>query len=313
MTDRIGDVTGARVSGRSVGRAIGLYAPIVVTCAVLISVMTDIVLSSRNDDRAEVRALLVGQQLDVTVDELDASVSAIFRFGGVAETAVADYSLDVNPDALKGEAVDVIVVARTPVIQVVGRDSDPTRAAEHANAVAAVLVAALNDAGGIGTFDVVEQADPARADVPATVPASLIAVAAGLISAVAIYTALILWQRPMFTAEELAEVSMSPIVMQIERSRDNAERLADALARRHSAWLMVDLNSHRSHRLLALIRDVRPDLEIGAAQLDNVARERRSRPDSLVVVVAATGVAQEVVRRAEVVVGEQLAATVMVD
>jgi capsular polysaccharide biosynthesis protein len=292
-----------------------LYAPIVVTCAVLISVMTDVVLvlSSRNDDRAEVRALVVARRLVVTVEELDASVSAIFRFGGVAEAAVAEYTLDVNPDALKGELVDVVVVARTPVIQVVGRDTDPTRAAERANAVADVLVTALNDAGGIGTFAVVEQADPARADGPATVPGRLFSVVAGLLSAVAIYTALILWRRPMFTVEELAEVSVSPIVMRIERSPGNVERLADALARRHSAWLMVDLNSHRSHRLLARIRDVRPDLEIGATHVDNVARERRDRPDSLVVVVAATGVAQVEVRRAETVVGEQLAATVMVD
>ena len=290
-----------------------LYAPIVVTCAVLMSVMTDAVLLLRNDDRAEVRALVVAQELVVTVEELDASVSAIFRFGGVAEAAVADYALDVNPDALRGELVDVVVVARTPVIQVVGRNSDPTRAAEHANAVADVLVAALNDAGGIGTFAVVERADASRADDPATIPRPLFSVVAGLLTAVAVYTALILWRRPMYTVEELAEVSTSPIVMRIERTRDHVERLADALARRHSSWQMVDLNSHRSQRLLELIRDVRPDLEIGTTGLDNVARDRRSRPDSLVVVVAQTGVAQAVLRRAEAVVGEQLAATVMVD
>ena len=301
-----------RLRGRSVGRAVVRYSLIVLTGAVLVGVATAFVLRAREDDRVTVRALVIARELVVTVDELDASVRPIFRFGGVAEDAIVEHGLDVQPRALKGDLVDV-VVGGTPVIQVVGRDQDPARAAELANAVARSLVAALNSADGIGTFAVVEEADPARADGPASLPVLFLAVAAGVISMLAFYWVLISSVRPIFTPEELAEVSTSPIVVTIGRSGSpTAERLAEVLAGRHPSWLMVGLDTDHADRLLAELRQAKPDLDISAAGLDGAAVIRRDRRDSLVVLMVRAGSSQRAVRNAEALAGDQLAATVMV-
>lgn len=300
-----------RLRGRSVRRAVVRYSPIVLTGALLVGIATAFVLRGRVDDRVAARALVVARDLVVAVDDLEASVMPIFRFGGVAEDAIVEHGLDGQPDALKGDLVDV-VVSGTPVIQVVGRDEDPTRAAELANAVAHSLVAALNDAGGIGTFAVVEEADPSRADEPASFPVLPMAVLAGVISMSAFYWLLISSARPIFTSEELAEVSSSPIVVTIGSSGpSNAQRLAEILARRHPSWLMVGLDVDHSDRLLAELREANPDLEISATRL-NSAAVRRDRRDSLVVLIVRAGSSQRALRNAEALSGEQLAATVMV-
>jgi capsular polysaccharide biosynthesis protein len=301
-----------RLRGRSVRRAVVRYSLIVLTGAVLVGVATAFALKAREDDRVAVRALVIAQNLDVTVDELEASVRPIFRFGGVAEDAIVEHDLDVPPSALKGDLVDV-VVSGPPVLQVVGRDEDPTRAAELANAVAHSLVAALNSAGGIGTFAVVEEADPARADDPASVPVLFVAVVAGVISMLAFYWALISSVRPIFTSEELAEVSTSPSVVTIGGPGSfTAQGLAEILARRHPSWLMVGFDADHSDRLLAELREARPDLDISATGLDSAAFIRRDRSDSLVVLIVNAGSSQRAVRNAEALAGEQLAATVMV-
>jgi capsular polysaccharide biosynthesis protein len=302
-----------RVRGRSVRRAIVRFAPVAFACAALVTVLTALVLTMQSDDRLEVRALVVGQRLAITIEELDASVQAIYRHGGVTELAVTDSALDVTPNALRGDLVDVVVVAATPVIQVVGRDADPVRAAEHANAVATALTATLNDAGGIGTFALVESADPARADTPASVPVLFFAVLAGLTSLAIAYAALILWVRPMFTLEELAEVSTSPAVMLIDRSPDGAQRLASALSATTPDWILVDLNSYESARLASLVSEADSDLDITVSSLGQAAVVRREHPDASVALIVAAGSGQGAVRNAESAVGERLRATVMLD
>jgi hypothetical protein len=301
------------IRGRSVRRAIVRFAPVAFACAALVTVLTALVLTMRSDDRLEVRALVVGQRLAITIEELDASVQAIYRDGGVTELAVTDNALDVTPNALRGDLVDVVVVAATPVIQVVGRDEDPERAAEHANAVAAALTATLNDAGGIGTFALVESADPARADTPASVPVLFFAVLAGLTSLAIAYAALILWVRPMFTLEELAEVSSSPAVMLIDRSADGGKRLAATLAETTPHWVLVDLNSYQSDRMVTLLNGANAELDITVSTLGQAAVVRREHPDASVALIVAAGSGQGVVRNAESAVGERLRATVMLD
>jgi hypothetical protein len=268
--------------------------------------------SAGSDDRVEARALVVAQDLRIGVDELRASVDAVYRYGAVAEAAVAAHDLPVTAKVLKRH-VDVVVVASTPVIQVVGRDVDPAMSIAYANAVAEELATVLNEVKGIGTFAVVAEATTSTVEKPAGPPIMLLAVLAGLTSAGAVYVLLLNWVRPMFTMQELAEMSTSPFVVGTDLRDPDIGELADSLANIGVRWLLVDANSYQCDQLSSGLLKAAPQLEFRVARLNRAAIMLRNHPDTMVAVVVAAGVRQSVVRHAEAMVGDRLAATIMID
>jgi capsular polysaccharide biosynthesis protein len=139
---------------------------LLVAWTVIVAVAIPIALLSRdNKPVADREALVLAQQLDMSLTALPRYGETLFDDGQVAQAVSQQFREGVAFQDIVPNQVSLAVDPDSIVLRVVGHDPDPKTAADIANTAAATFVGALNAPGvGVGSFALLSQAEP---DVPA--------------------------------------------------------------------------------------------------------------------------------------------------
>ncbi len=184
------------------------FVPGLVAFGLLAFAVTWIGLSQLETSAAtESRALVLVRDLTISMDELPATVEVIWRDASVAERAAADGALSVSADALRGGAAEVVGVRGTPIVHVIAYGDDRSETVDIANAVAAALIATLNESGGFGELELLEAASVERAVEPSRLPRVPVSVFVSVIAVLAALFALYVFAAPIGSIADLALTS----------------------------------------------------------------------------------------------------------
>lgn len=171
----------------------------------------------------ESEALIVAQQLSLDAKALPGYADAVFSGGAVARAVGADPGLQIDPDTLGPEKLEVLTAPDSIAVQVVGRDADPDTSSRLANAAAAAFVVELNRPGpGVGAFALQDRADipdePVGGAVSLPVALAGGAVAGGLLGA-AVIVLLLASRRPVVSSSDAVQVTGIPAFGLVELPR----------------------------------------------------------------------------------------------
>jgi hypothetical protein len=160
-------------------------------------------------------ALVIATERNFSPELFPRLADSVFNGGTVAEKAVQEGKLPIDPQDLIPDYAALEPVQDNIVTRVVGLHSDPQLAAAIANSAASALVEELNKSGqGVGKFAVQDQARvPSSPDVTT---ARSVPVAVGLVAGVILGASLIglilALRRPMLGAGEAAELVGAPVL-----------------------------------------------------------------------------------------------------
>jgi capsular polysaccharide biosynthesis protein len=161
----------------------------------------------------EAEALVVAQRLDMDLTALPRYGQAVFNNGEVVRAVTAKLGTDAGYDDVIPDKVQLVAEQDNIIFRVLGRDPDPTTAADIANTAAKTFVNTLNEPGaGVGTFTLqsAATAPAARADSPDTLLAIPIGVGAGILLGLAVVCILLVARRPVIDPVDAEEATGVP-------------------------------------------------------------------------------------------------------
>jgi len=186
-----------------------LVVPITTVAALLATSGTSV----RGDYQAS--ALVIATKRDFAPDLFARLADSVFTGGSVAEKAVADGKLPIDPRDLIPDHAFLEPVQNNIITRVVGVDPNPELAARIANSAATALVAELNRPGlGVGEFAV---QDFARVPTARTTGTSrpipiVVGLLAGFILGGGIVGLILTMLQPLLGVAEVAELTGAPVV-----------------------------------------------------------------------------------------------------
>jgi hypothetical protein len=160
-------------------------------------------------------ALVIATERNFSPELFARLADTVFNGGTVAEKAVEEGKLPIDPRDLIPDFATLEPVQDNIITKVVGLNSDPQLAAAIANSAAAALVDEMNKSGpGVGKFAVQDQARVPSAPDISTSRAVPIAVGlvAGIILGASIIGLILALRRPLLGAGEAAELVGAPIL-----------------------------------------------------------------------------------------------------
>ncbi len=164
----------------------------------------------------EAAALVVVSKPVLTLTAYARFVESVFAGGSVAERAVSEGRLSLDPSNLIPEHAELQPVEETIAFRVVGLHTDRRLAADIANAVANSLVAELNeispdDVGVFAVQDLARVPKQASDAVTGTPVLGVLGAAMGVLVGAAIVGMILTLRRPVLGAEEASALVGAPL------------------------------------------------------------------------------------------------------
>jgi capsular polysaccharide biosynthesis protein len=167
------------------------------------------------DKQYKASALVIATERNFSPELFARLADTVFTGGTVAEKAVEEGHLPLDPQDLIPTYASLEPVQDNIITRVVGLHSDPQLAAAIANSTASALVEELNKSGaGVGKFAVQDQARvPSSPDITTarSVPIA-VGLVAGIILGASLIGLIIALRRPLLGSGEAAELVGAPIL-----------------------------------------------------------------------------------------------------
>ena len=202
--------------------ALRRYGWLLVVCVLALMAAAGWV-QSRQDKVYAAEALVVAQQLSLDPETLPGYAETVFASGSVARAVASTPGLDVEPEGLIPDRLEVLTAPDSVAAQVVGRDVDPEKASTLANEAAEAFVAELNRAGpGVGVFALQDRASLPTRPITGTVSLPVALAGGAVLGALlggALIALLLLLRRPVVAAHDAEEVVGLPVFGVVELPR----------------------------------------------------------------------------------------------